>query len=245
MAVAGGPNIVEDGLVLALDAANVKSYPGSGTTFTDLSGNGNNATLQNGTSYSSDNGGTLVYDGVDDRIAIQNSTSLSSFSSISFNFWARFYNLDYVNSTGTLYNFLRKGNVDTAATDPPTPHYGFWASYENRNNNGRFSYFAFGNEDGGYNGGGNTLSTIFYTFNNNQWYNISVTLDASELAKVYVNGELEGSRQLSGVNLNTSAEMITVFQDPVDYPIAQIYNRALTAQEVEQNYNATKARFGL
>ena len=245
MALHHNPRIVTSGLVMHLDAADRNSYPGSGNTFTDLSGNGNNAALQNGTSYSSDNGGTLVFDGVDDRIDIQNSTSLSNFTSISFNFWVRFYNLDYVNNTGTLYSFLRKGDIDEASTDPPTPHYGFWASYENRNNNGRFSYFAFGNEDGGYNGGVNTLSSILYTFNNNQWYNISVTLDASELAKVYVNGELEGSRQLSGVNLNTSAEMITVFQDPVDYPIAQIYNRALSAEEVLQNYNATKTRFGL
>jgi len=245
MALHHNPRIVTNGLVLHLDAADRNSYPGSGTTFTDLSGNGNNATLQNGTSYSSDNGGTLVYDGADDKITIQNSTSLSSFTSISFNFWVRFYNLDYVNTTGTLYNFLRKGSVDVAATDPPTPHYGFWASYENRNNNGRFSYFAFGNEVGGYNGGGNNFASIYYTFNNNQWYNISATLDASELGKVYVNGELQGSKQLSGVNLNTSANMETVFQDPVDYPIAQIYNRALTASEVLQNYNATKTRFGL
>ena len=82
MALHHNPRIVTDGLVLHLDAADRNSYPGSGTTFTDLSGNGNNATLQNGTSYSSDNGGTLVYDGADDKITIQNSTSLSSFTKL-------------------------------------------------------------------------------------------------------------------------------------------------------------------
>jgi len=245
MPTSAGPNIIEDGLVLHLDAADRQSYPGSGTVWKDLSGNGNDGTLTNGPTFDSGNGGSIVFDGVDDGFTVQNSTSLSSFTAISFNFWVRFYNLDYINNTGTLYTFLRKGTIDVAATNPPTPHYGFWASYENRNNNGRFSYFAFGNEDGGFNGGGNNLASIFYTFNNNQWYNLSVTLDASELAKVYVNGELQGTKQLSGVNLNTSANIITFLQDPVDYPIAQIYNRALTPQEILQNYNAQKSRFNL
>ena len=63
------PNsIIDDGLVLYLDAANTKSYPGSGTTWTDLSGNGNTGTLVNGVGYSASNGGALVFDGVDDYV---------------------------------------------------------------------------------------------------------------------------------------------------------------------------------
>ena len=62
------PRIVTDGLVLALDAGNTKSYPGSGTTWTDLSGNGNNGSLLNGTGYSSDNLGVLSLDGTNDYI---------------------------------------------------------------------------------------------------------------------------------------------------------------------------------
>jgi hypothetical protein len=63
MATFTGPNVVSQGLVLALDAGNSKSYPGSGTTWSDLSGNGNNGTLVNGVGYNSSNLGSLVFDG--------------------------------------------------------------------------------------------------------------------------------------------------------------------------------------
>ncbi len=62
------PRIITDGLVLALDAANQKSYPGSGTTWSDLSGNGNNGTLTNGPTFDSGNNGSIIFDGVDDYI---------------------------------------------------------------------------------------------------------------------------------------------------------------------------------
>lgn len=66
MALAHNPKIVTDGLVLCLDAANPKSYPGSGTVWSDLSGNGNNGTLVNGVGYNSNNGGYLTFDGSND-----------------------------------------------------------------------------------------------------------------------------------------------------------------------------------
>jgi hypothetical protein len=62
--VEGGGNIITDGLVLLLDAANSKSYPGTGTTWTDLSRSGNNGTLINGPTFNSGNGGSIVFDGV-------------------------------------------------------------------------------------------------------------------------------------------------------------------------------------
>ena len=68
---------VKDGLVLDLDAGNPLSYPGTGTTWTDLSGNNNNGTLINGVGYNSDNGGSLVFDGVDDHGTIPHSPSLT------------------------------------------------------------------------------------------------------------------------------------------------------------------------
>ncbi len=68
MAFSNGPVIPTNGLVLSWDAADPNSYPGSGTTIYDTSGNGNNGTLVNGVSFSSNNGGTLVTDGVDDYI---------------------------------------------------------------------------------------------------------------------------------------------------------------------------------
>jgi hypothetical protein len=74
---------VTDGLVLHLDAGNPASYPGSGTTWTDLSGNNNNGTLINGPTYSSDNGGSIVFDGVNDYVSI-NTIALSGDFSIFF-----------------------------------------------------------------------------------------------------------------------------------------------------------------
>jgi hypothetical protein len=68
MGISYNPRIVTDGLVLALDAGNTKSYPGSGTAWTDLSGRGNTGTLVNGPTYSSANGGSIVFDGVNDYV---------------------------------------------------------------------------------------------------------------------------------------------------------------------------------
>ena len=68
MSINYNPRIVTDGLVLLLDAGNTKSYPGTGTTWTDISRNGNNGTLTNGPTFDSANGGSLVFDGVDDYV---------------------------------------------------------------------------------------------------------------------------------------------------------------------------------
>ena len=70
MSASSGPNIVEDGLILCLDAADKKSYSGSGTTWYDRSGNDNNGTLINGPTHSTDNGGLLSFDGVNDYVTI-------------------------------------------------------------------------------------------------------------------------------------------------------------------------------
>ena len=72
MAYRNGPKIVTDGLVLCLDAAIGKSYPGSGTSWTDLSGNGNNGTLQNTPTFNSANGGSLIFDAANDVVSLPN-----------------------------------------------------------------------------------------------------------------------------------------------------------------------------
>lgn len=74
------PKIVTDGLVMCLDAGNTKSYPGSGTTWTDLSGNGNNGTLTNGPTFSSSNGGVIVFDGVDDYVTVSLNLTNTTYS---------------------------------------------------------------------------------------------------------------------------------------------------------------------
>ena len=78
MGLAHSPSIVTNGLVLALDAANRKSYPGTGTTWTDISGNGNSGTLVNGPTYSSANGGSIVFDGTNDYVVTSTITNYKS-----------------------------------------------------------------------------------------------------------------------------------------------------------------------
>ena len=68
MAFNFSPKIVTNGLVLALDAANTKSYPGSGTVWSDLTPNGNNGALTNGPTFNSANGGSIVFDGTNDYL---------------------------------------------------------------------------------------------------------------------------------------------------------------------------------
>ena len=88
-------NIVQDGLVLNLDAGNANSYPGSGTTWSDLSGTGNNATLVNGPTYSSTDGGSIVFDGTNDYVAETSGLSDSFLQGDwSISFWANFDVID-------------------------------------------------------------------------------------------------------------------------------------------------------
>jgi hypothetical protein len=88
MAVSYNTSLVRNGLVLYLDAANKKSYSGTGTSWIDLSGNSNNATLENGAGYNANNNGTMSFDAIDDYANITNS-SIGNFgtSNFSVNCW--------------------------------------------------------------------------------------------------------------------------------------------------------------
>ena len=78
MAINAGPDVIEDGLVLCLDAGNNNSYPKSGTTWSDLVGT-NNGALTNGPTFDAGNGGGIVFDGTDDKVDVSN-LSASMFS---------------------------------------------------------------------------------------------------------------------------------------------------------------------
>jgi hypothetical protein len=88
MASIGGSNIIKSGLVLSLDAANARSYPGSGTTWTDLSGNNNSGSLVNGPTFSSANGGNLIFNGTNQYTSFSyQQPAQSSTSSFTWNIW--------------------------------------------------------------------------------------------------------------------------------------------------------------
>jgi hypothetical protein len=108
MAASLGPSINEEGLVLALDAADRNSYIGSGTSWKDLSGNSYNGTLTNGPTFSAANGGVIVFDGVDDYVAGGNLGSFYSQGTISYWMYSTAVE-NYRNPFTTNYNGVNVG----------------------------------------------------------------------------------------------------------------------------------------
>ncbi len=105
MSFVHSPKIVTDGLVLALDAGNTKSYTSGSTTWFDKSGNANNGTLTNGPTFSSANGGSIVFDGVDDRVEFGSFGSLPTQGTIQF--WMYSISISYIPGCDSLsMNFI-------------------------------------------------------------------------------------------------------------------------------------------
>jgi hypothetical protein len=216
-------SIVTNGLVLALNAADKNSYPGSGTTWTDMSGNGANMSLLNSPIFSSVNGGAITFDGVDDYA--QSSTVVLPTAN---------------NSPLTLEAFAMTTAGGSWKTVLGTA-YTFTQIGFNANN-----FYA------GRNGGGGNLLVLVSAVNPDTWYQLVMTYNGST-ADMYLNGALIKASQNIGSNGNSngvntlSSYTINVAAEPLagKIAIARVYNRALSASEVAQNYNAQKSRFGL
>jgi len=226
MATIGGYNIVTDGLVLSLDAANPKSYPRSGTTWRDLSGNGNNGSLVNGPTFNSGNGGSIVFDSANDYVNF-NLINLSNIFTI---------NIVAKAATGSGTNVLlcpSSNNVDN------------WIAIANSKTQMYFTEFADFNNVA-FNGN-TTIDT-----SNNVWYSFTATCNVNT-ASLYVNGNFDGSTTVgfnigawSGSNSSIGRRAgggASYFSGSI--ALVQAYNRVLSAQEILQNYNAQKGRFGL
>ena len=106
MAFFRGANVVTDGLVLALDAANTKSYPGSGTTWRDMSGNNITGSLTNGPTFNSANGGSIVFDGTNDSVIMADNSALNT-QTPSVEVWIK------TNATNQNGFWFEKGTVNT------------------------------------------------------------------------------------------------------------------------------------
>jgi len=233
MGVYAGPEINESGLVLCLDAGNTKSYPGSGTTWTDLSGNGNTGTLVNGPTYSSANGGSIVFDGSNDYIQTNFNYSLTS-SNTEFTCAAWYKCFPEANSGGLIFSNYQ-GN--------PIP-FNLYA-----NINGKAQGFTR-NADGGAN---NVSVTSLTSVNDSRWHYVVYTKTGSDTYKLYVDGNLEATATASlgaiSVSNNIVLGILNFFLNQGRYrgdiATAQIYNRALSAAEVSQNFNALRARFSV
>ncbi len=214
--------LVTTNLIFYLDASNSSSYPGSGTTWTDLSSSSNNGTLTNGPTFDSGNSGSIVFDGTNDRIQTS-SDMFNPNSDFTISAWV---NLD--TATGTTNYTIVSDHINSG-------------SFQLRYKNGTgvqlvdsiiVNVGAFSNS---------TLST-------GTWYNITVTR-SSDTYTLYLNGSSTSSftnsntytrgPQSIGSNRSTTSEYW-------DGKIAQVlaYSSALSASDVAQNYNGTKSTYG-
>ena len=227
--------LVTDGLVLALDAANTVSYPGSGTTWTDLSGNGNNGTLVNGVGYNSGNLGSLVFDGSNDYVSKSSWTNPPT-TVFSIGCWVKFsdnVNDRYVLSFGRDNGGPSPGGIALFS-------YGFNVVSD-------VLIFELGSAVGRVSSG--IVPSL------DVWYYLTVTADATN-TRFYLNGELQNtSSQGSGGIASNPTLSVGSYVNTAGTPgvyfhsgnISQvlIYNRALSATEITQNFNATKSRYGI
>ena len=223
------PPIVTNGLVLALDAANTKSYPGSGTTWNDLSGNGNNGTLTNGPTYSSANSGVIVFDGTNDYASF---TPINmSGTQISFTAFVKPIGFGTGNNINSI---VRKGDASNAVTP---------SNYVFALRDSRIAMGVQNAVDSDTPAGNTTLTA-------NQWYYLAASWNGTSIS-FYVNGGSDGNVALSSIILEDGRSTFvggrTGSLDIFNGNIAsvQMYNRVLSSQEVQQNYNAQKSRFNL
>ena len=223
MAFGNGPKVVTSGLVLALDAADKNSYPGSGTTWFDVSGNNNGGTLTNGPTFSSNNGGCISFDATDDFVSIASSTT--------FNFGTGDFTLEtwiYPESFATYLHMIQM------------PDQGTFALKANINNGEIYFY------NPSFTTYGDTPNWVLVL---NKWNYVAMTR-VSSVAYTYLNGESKGSK--SGFTLSFTNNVVKIHGGNGGGEFAQckiattkIYNKGLSASEILQNYNAQKSRFGL
>jgi hypothetical protein len=219
------PKIVTDSLVSYLDAANTRSYPGNGTTWTDLTKNENNGGLISGPIFNSSNGGSISLDGADDYIEIPKTGILSSKSSFTISLWT--YPTSLTGIRPLFVNYY-VGNQEVLF----------------RFNGTNLQFFTYTSSQIG--GTTQTYSKL------NQWVNVVATYDGS-IMKTYVNGVQSPTTYSQTGNLSTSTlpYLIGRYSSPTEYRYegrvanTLVYLKSLSATEVLQNYNATKTRFGL
>jgi hypothetical protein len=239
MSFSNGPTVVTNGLVLALDAGDRNSYVSGSNTWFDLTGV-NNGTLTNGPTFDSGSGGSIVFDGTNDYVEIPGT---------------QFRNLLSTDCTISLFlGFENKSGLTFPTIIGSMTFGSSWQGWRIVADN--VSNILFFSNASGVNGNSQDNLEFNYTLPNN--INTLTHLTATWVAstrekKTYVNGVLTNSgistRAFSANSTNMQIGRTSEgFGDNYlrgKIPSIQIYNRALSADEVLQNYNATKGRFGL
>jgi hypothetical protein len=247
--------IVTNGLVLALDVADRNSYVSGSTIWNDLSGNGQNFTLYNSPTFSSNNGGELLFSGLNDYARIRNSTSIDLLSSNgTVEIWFRTIS----NTLGTgaysrLISFANEGNTgsDTTSTQGVNNDYSDYFCLV-KNNTAESLAVWYKNNPSAF--GPATL------VNTNAYFNAIIswsTNGASMTFNFYLNGTNTSTATVTQSGYNINASTITIGQNcaaaltnPSEnsscaFSSVKLYDRALSSSEVLQNYNAQKSRFNL
>lgn len=230
------PPIITTNLVMNLDAGDSSSYPGTGTTWTDLTGNSRNGTLINGVGYSSLNNGYLTFDGTNDYVSVANlGAVLNNVNKFTIDTWFKLNNAALNN---TIFSF---GNNGYYADDILIGVYGSTLLAQ-------------------VNSGGDGSATIGFT--STAWTNLQVVYDGTltgnaNRLKIYINGVLQTvsftyTVPASTSNLNFSSAGIGAYSTGgfVNFlngniSITRLYSNSLSQSNVTQNFNAIKTRYGL
>jgi len=222
MSLSRGPKIVSNGLVLYLDAANNKSYPRTGTTWYDLSGNNNNGTLTNGPTFNSANGGSIAYDGADDSVTL-NLVS-SNVNNVTTEVWFKAITL-----AGDRGLFLNGNGANS----------GYGLQFGPCGTAGNILAVFFG---------GLYCSVVSYTgLVTNTWYQAVYTRTTSPsiVNTLYINGVSVSTNTSYSPNAPTSSTLVGHSSYNGYISLVRHYNRTLSASEILQNYNITRKRYGL
>lgn len=230
-----GLNIVRNNLQLALDAGSVRSYPGTGSSWFDLSGNKYNGTLTNGPSFNSGNSGYISFDGSNDYVTLGDQSVLGFTGGIfSVDAWI------YIPSSwtaGSQYpNLISKGA--TAGWDTNG-----WSLFVFRNWSGPYAWGC------GMRNGANTTIVARGSCASDTYLNVIMTMDGSTV-RLYENGSLitSGSQTVSPGSNSTPVYIgadVNLQCFPGRVSICRLYNKTLSATEVSQNFNANRKRFGI
>jgi hypothetical protein len=228
-----GPNVVTNGLVLNLDAANTKSYVSGSTTWRDLSGNNNSGSLVNGPTFNSANGGSIVFDGVDDYVNFGSIPALEFQGTSSFSIEVTFK--PYTPLINKYPALISRHSLSS-------PRTGYAMVLGNFDGSTFISIERWGS------GTQNAASFIPTMSELNNNCIVQSTYDGLNL-NLYANGNLKNSI-VSNVSQGVGTPLYVARLDTTHYLNTniyniRIYNRALSASEVAQNYNAQKSRFNL
>ena len=223
MGIDVGPIETTDGLVVHLDAGNIRSYAGSGTAFNNLTGSISGSMI-NGVGFSSINGGFLSFDGTNDAVILSSNPSLGN--QITVSVWVKpsdNTNFGWILGRENSYRILYTTSI-------------FLWDVATANN-------------GWYTAGTHITSNSISVIDN--WWNVVGTYNGSNL-RLYVNGSLHTTGGNISGNLLSTGYTLNLMKADAGFPAVYgkgnlsqflLYNRALTATEILQNYNATKGRY--